>query len=113
MTKFQCYFRAAVSRSRSGEPVYWSWACIAGSHFSDWRVSTYGCDLPKTLIGTNKSNRTEHRESEAVARFNDRLLASAGATWDDWLAFNPGMVHVAEGCAIPRGGTGRAGRRVR
>ena len=53
-------------------------------------LNLLGCDLPKTLIGANKSNETGHWESEAIARFNDRLLASAGATWDDWLAFNPG-----------------------
>jgi hypothetical protein len=53
-------------------------------------LNLVGCDLPKTLIGANKSNETGHWESEAIARFNDRLLASAGSTWDDWLAFNPG-----------------------
>src|SRR6187402_2790994 len=53
-------------------------------------LNLLGCDLPKTLIGSNKSNETGHWESEAIARFNDRLLASAGSTWDDWLAFNPG-----------------------
>ena len=68
----------------------WSWACIAQARQRLRVCSIPGCDLPKTLIGANKSNETGHWESEAIARFNDRLLASAGSTWDDWLAFNPG-----------------------
>lgn len=49
-----------------------------------------GCDLPKTLIEATPSNEAGHWESLPIARFNDRLLESAGSTWWDWMPFNPG-----------------------
>ena len=52
--------------------------------------SLLGCDLPKTLMEGTASNETGHWESQAVADFNDALLESAGSSWHDWLAFNPG-----------------------
>lgn len=52
-------------------------------------LNQVGCDLPARLIGGNQSNQPGHWESESVARFNDRLLESAGTSWDDWLEFNP------------------------
>lgn len=55
-------------------------------------LNLLGCDLPKTLIGANKSNESGHWESSAIARLNDRILGSAGTHWDDWLEFNPGWL---------------------
>jgi hypothetical protein len=48
-----------------------------------------GCDLPKTLMDGNKTNETGHWESTPVCRLNDRMLESAGSSWDDWLPLNP------------------------
>ena len=48
-----------------------------------------GADAPRTLIGANRSNEKGHWESQAIARLNDRILESAGTTWDDWSEFNP------------------------
>lgn len=52
-------------------------------------LNLVGCDLPKTIMGGNKSNETGHWESTPIARLNDRILESAGSGWDDWLEFNP------------------------
>lgn len=51
-----------------------------------------GCDLPRTLLGANRSNEAGHWESRPICRFNDRVLASAGSDWDDWLEVNPGWL---------------------
>jgi hypothetical protein len=51
-----------------------------------------GCDLPKTLLGANRTNETGHWESIPICRLNDRILASAGTDWDDWLELNPGWM---------------------
>jgi hypothetical protein len=53
-------------------------------------LNLLGCDLPKTLVGAAPSNEAGHWESLPIARFNDRLLESAGSTWWDWMPFNPG-----------------------
>lgn len=53
-------------------------------------VSLLGCDLPKDLMAANPTNEAGHWESSAIARLNDEILSSAGSTWHDWLAFNPG-----------------------
>ena len=55
-------------------------------------LSYLGCDLPKTLLGANRTNETGHWESIPICRFNDRVLASAGSDWDDWLELNPGWL---------------------
>ncbi|PRD41704.1 hypothetical protein C5748_19765 [Phyllobacterium phragmitis] len=53
-------------------------------------LNLVGCDLPKTIMGSNKTNEAGHWESTPIARLNDRILQSAGSEWDDWLEFNPG-----------------------
>src|SRR5206468_3279043 len=55
-------------------------------------LNLLGCDLPQTLMGPGKSNEAGHWESQAIANFNDRLLESAGTSWDDWQAINPGWL---------------------
>jgi len=67
---------------------------VAGMHRSGTSalarvLSMLGCDLPKTLMGAGDANATGHWESEAISRFNDALLDSAGSRWNDWLAINP------------------------
>lgn len=52
--------------------------------------SLLGCDLPKTIMGGNETNETGHWESTPICRLNDRILESAGTSWDDWQAINPG-----------------------
>jgi hypothetical protein len=53
-------------------------------------LSLLGCALPRTLMAANPTNPAGHWESDAIAEFNDRLLASAGTDWADWLPVNPG-----------------------
>jgi hypothetical protein len=43
-----------------------------------------GCDPPRTMIGPSIYNARGYWESSRVSDFNDRLLAQAGTTWDDW-----------------------------
>jgi uncharacterized protein YifN (PemK superfamily) len=50
--------------------------------------SLLGCDLPKTLMGANKSNELGHWESTPICRLNDRILQSAGTQWTDWTGLN-------------------------
>lgn len=38
----------------------------------------------------NSTNVTGHWESNVICRLNDRILASAGTKWDDWLEIDPG-----------------------
>jgi hypothetical protein len=51
-----------------------------------------GCDLPKTLLCANRTNETGHWESIPICRLDDRILASAGSEWNDWLELNPGWL---------------------
>lgn len=51
-----------------------------------------GCDLPKTLVGGDRTNKTGHWESFPICRLDDRILASAGTEWNDWLELNPGWM---------------------
>src|SRR5262249_55069687 len=53
-------------------------------------LNLLGCDLPTTLMPAGEGNETGHWESHPIAQFNDRLLSSAGSSWDDWLPVNPG-----------------------
>ena len=67
---------------------------IAGMHRSGTSLlarilNICGCDLPKTLMEPNPSNKTGHWESEKLKILNDDILASAGSSWDDWDSFNP------------------------
>jgi hypothetical protein len=55
-------------------------------------LNLLGCDLPRTLVKANRSNEAGHWESTPVCRLNDRILASAGTDWDDWLELNPGWI---------------------
>lgn len=55
-------------------------------------LSYLGCDLPKTLMGANRTNETGHWESIPICRLDDRILASAGTEWNDWLEVNPGWL---------------------
>lgn len=55
-------------------------------------LNLLGCDLPKTVLGANRSNLAGHWESTPVCRLDDRILASAGTDWDDWLELNPGWL---------------------
>jgi hypothetical protein len=51
-----------------------------------------GCDLPRTLLGANRTNETGHWESIPICRLDDRILDSAGTDWNDWLELNPGWM---------------------
>ena len=49
-----------------------------------------GGAAPQTPMAPNAWNEKGHFESNKLMAFHDELLASAGSTWDDWRAFNPG-----------------------
>jgi len=48
-------------------------------------MSLMGYQLPKTLMGANKSNQKGHWESTRLARLNDRILDYFGMDWTSWL----------------------------
>lgn len=52
-------------------------------------LNLLGCDLPKTLLPSNETNKAGHWESTIVWRLNERILASAGSHWSNWLEFDP------------------------
>lgn len=51
-------------------------------------LSLLGCDLPKSIMPPTSANEAGYWESNAVYQLDDRLLASAGTSWSDWLEFN-------------------------
>ncbi|GAB4525262.1 MAG: sulfotransferase [Amphiplicatus sp.] len=53
--------------------------------------SLLGCDLPKTLLPASRNdNDLGFWESQPIMELNNRILESAGTSWDDWQAINPG-----------------------
>ena len=55
-------------------------------------LNLLGCELPKSVAQPNEAARAtggELGESDAIRQLNDRILASAGTRWDDWLEFPP------------------------
>lgn len=48
-----------------------------------------GCVLPADLMGAGVGNEKGHWESEGAVAANDRILNSAGSTWEDWTRVNP------------------------
>ena len=70
-------------------------ALVLGMHRSGTSALTrvlnlLGCDLPTTLMGADETNEAGHWESTVICKLIDRILASAGTSWDDWGEFNPG-----------------------
>jgi hypothetical protein len=49
-----------------------------------------GCDLADSVQQVQGNEEPVTRD--AIADLNDRILASAGSRWDDWLEFNPGWM---------------------
>ena len=52
-------------------------------------LSLLGCDLPKTLLDANPSNKAGHWESLPIMTLNEEILTSTGSAWNDWGEFNP------------------------
>ncbi|WP_370225105.1 hypothetical protein [Pararhodobacter marinus] len=52
-------------------------------------LSKLGCDLPKAIMEPSQANAKGFFESTAVRDLNEEILASAGTSWDDFLAVNP------------------------
>ncbi len=66
-------------------------------------LNLLGCDMPKTLMGGDKSNETGYWESTVVRALNDDILSSGGSDWQDWDAFNPAWyTTVRYGEFLPR-----------
>jgi hypothetical protein len=55
-------------------------------------LNLLGCDLPKSAAQANEAAEGALGESDTIRQFNDRILASAGTRWDDWLEFHPGWL---------------------
>jgi hypothetical protein len=55
-------------------------------------LNLLGCDLPQTVMQAHEAGETSSWQSDAVGQLNDRILASAGSRWADWLEFNPGWL---------------------
>ena len=53
-------------------------------------LNMLGCDLPKTVLPANKNNEKGYWESGPVVALNNELLSSAGSTWQDLRAVDPG-----------------------
>ena len=62
-------------------------------------LNLLGCDLPPAVVpatdateGATTEGATEGAmgETDAIRQLNDRILASAGTRWDDWVEFHPG-----------------------
>ena len=62
-------------------------------------LHSLGCSLPADLMGPTEDNEKGYFESNAIRRFNDELLSSAGSSWSDWTGFNSAWLEspVAEG----------------
>ena len=52
-------------------------------------LNILGCETPRTLMEPDSANQSGYWESPQIAKFNDRILHSGGATWHDWYEFNP------------------------
>ena len=66
---------------------------VVGAHRSGTSATArvlnlLGCDLPRRLIEANPTNPAGHWESREVVALNGEILASSGAAWDDWSAFD-------------------------
>jgi hypothetical protein len=48
-------------------------------------MNLLGADLPNDLMLAGVGNDKGHWESKAIVAFNERLLATAGSRWNDWL----------------------------
>lgn len=67
---------------------------VAGMHRSGSSalggvLAHLGAQRPKSLMPPTKDNPRGYWESMAFMQFHDRVLASAGSTWNDWSPFNP------------------------
>ena len=49
-----------------------------------------GAGGPENKLPPNEFNVKGYGESRVFMRLHDRLLESAGSSWDDWSQFNPG-----------------------
>lgn len=47
-------------------------------------INLLGAQLPKRVLGAGEGNPTGHWEPEALVDINERLLAEARSSWDDW-----------------------------
>jgi hypothetical protein len=68
---------------------------VAGMHRSGTSALTrvlnlLGCELPKELIEPDANNETGYWEPLSINTLNDKLLESAGSSWDDCTPCTPG-----------------------
>ncbi len=85
----------ATKRSRAVESAPRVCIVVLGMHGSGTdafaRVLGHlGCDLANSVQQDQANEEAASRD--AIIEINDRILASAGSRWDDWLEFNPGWM---------------------
>lgn len=51
-------------------------------------LNLLGCALPERLLGPAAGNEAGHWESVDVVHLNDKILSSAGSSWEDWGPIN-------------------------
>ena len=86
--------RPSVSRKATPSVASRTCVLVLGMHRSGTSALTrvlnlLGYDLPANMLGANPTNEAGHWESEPLIQMHDRLLRSAGSSWDDWMEFNP------------------------
>lgn len=63
--------------------------CILGMHRSGTSalagtLARFGADAPATMMKTTEDNAAGYYESTPIMLLNEKLLKSAGTSWDDW-----------------------------
>jgi len=76
---------SAAKRKTKPEALFILGMHRAGTSALTRCMSLMGYQLPKTLMGANKSNQKGHWESTRLARLNDRILDYFGMDWTSWL----------------------------
>ena len=76
------------------EEVRKSVILVTGMHRSGTSAVTrvlnlLGCALPGTVAESAPDNERGFWENSAIRELNNRILASAGSSWDDWEPFDP------------------------
>jgi hypothetical protein len=92
---------AGQAKSKPAKPSRKVCLLVLGMHGSGVTafgrvLNLLGCDLPPSVVPATDAIEgvTEGAtgETDAIRQLNDRILASAGTRWDDWVEFHPGWL---------------------
>ena len=65
-------------------------------------LARLGLSAPKTIIGPDEHNQLGYWESDVLNQFHERLLRSAGSSWDSWTRLDPRFFDSAAGIPSQR-----------